>query len=78
MDTELSPEECARAIKEAQAKGLPDGWSVKLDVSESRVIEAIKKKKYSNVYFRRNDDDASGSLPMASPVTQSRKLLQFR
>ena len=33
MDTELSPQDAAKAIKDAQAKGLPQGWTVKLDVS---------------------------------------------
>ena len=33
MDTELSPEDISKALQDAQAKGLPPGWTVKLDVS---------------------------------------------
>jgi hypothetical protein len=33
MDTELSPDDAAKALQDAQAKGLPAGWKVKLDVS---------------------------------------------
>ena len=30
---ELSPEELARALREGRARGLPEGWTVALDVS---------------------------------------------
>jgi hypothetical protein len=43
MDTDLSLEEEARALSEAQAKGLPEGWTVKLDVSkEAGLVEEVK------------------------------------
>lgn len=33
--TELTPEEVKQAMEEAKSRGLPSGWTVKLDVSWS-------------------------------------------
>lgn len=39
--TELTPEEVKQAMEEAKSRGLPPGWTVKLDVSWSAIGCAV-------------------------------------
>jgi hypothetical protein len=79
MDTELSPQDAAKALKEAQAKGLPEGWSVKLDVSVACVMKIDEKiVVYSNIYFFRNVVEENGLPPMANHAILSPKPLLSR
>lgn len=76
MDTELSPQDAAKALKEAQAKGLPEGWSVKLDVSIVWLMNYVATKYFAQqfVYFR-NDVEGNGLPQMANPAIPSLKRL---
>jgi hypothetical protein len=37
----MTPEDKVAALKEAKSRGLPDGWSVELDVSEAKPFAII-------------------------------------
>jgi hypothetical protein len=71
-------ENVAKALKEARMKGLPDCWTVQIDVSSGKatrysignmyICNAAHVDTHSLVF--RQDDDESGSLRMDDAVTR--------
>jgi len=73
MDTELSAEESAKALKDAEAKGLPKGWSVKLDKRRRRKWIAPNGKSCDSIPKAIAISIDIGLLPPDTPIPFSNK-----